>query len=209
MKKYPENSRVLDYGCGDGALTIYLGKFFNQVIGVDSSLEQVESAIRNGANAKHLSNDDFSEWVDLNCEKFDIIFLFDVLEHVRVDYQIIFMKKLVNLLKKGGVIFIKVPNANSLLSNRWRYNDWTHFNSFTESSLDFVCLNCGLDQPEYFPDESSINPKFWWIPRYSILRFYLKSLFRGLWWLYIRSELGQQAKNIPLGINLFVRAVKK
>lgn len=74
IKDYPRSSAVLDYGCGDGGLTSYLGKFFDEVLGVDASAEQVESARRNGVDAKCLHTDDFSAWIESNAGKFDIVF---------------------------------------------------------------------------------------------------------------------------------------
>ncbi len=206
LSGYPRSAKVLDYGCGDGALVHYLSRHFDGAFGVDASREQVATGIRNGINVIHLPLESFESWCESHAETYDIVFIFDVLEHVPVEDQINFLRHLATLLKPYGHLFVKVPNANALLASRWRYIDWTHHSSFTEASLDFVLLNCGFSEIKYFPDESQIKPNYWWIPRISLTRFYLKSIFNWLWWLYLRCELGKEAKSIPTGINLFARA---
>lgn len=208
LREYPRSAKVLDYGCGDGALVHYLSWYFDDASGVDASPEQVETAQEHGICIKHLAIETFVQWCDMHAETFDLVFLFDVLEHVAVKEQLGFMRMLGKTLRPGGHLFIKTPNASSLLASRWRYIDWTHHSSFTEASLDFVLLNTGFTSPQYYPDESQIRPDYWWIPRYSLIRFYLKSLFRQLWRLYLRCELGKEAKSIPTGVNLFARATK-
>ena len=206
---YPRSTKVLDYGCGDGALVNYLSRHFDDVFGVDASKEQIETGIRNGVNIEYLPLKNFEDWCESNAGTYDIVFTFDVLEHVPVADQIPFLRHLAMLLKPGGSLFVKVPNANSLLASRWRYSDWTHHSSFTEASLDFVLQNSGFTDIQYFPDESQIKPDYWWIPRISLTRFYLKSIFNWLWYCYLRCELGKEARSIPTGINLFARATFK
>lgn len=44
LNKFPSSSKILDYGCGDGALLHYLKNKFNNIIGIDDSKEQIISA---------------------------------------------------------------------------------------------------------------------------------------------------------------------
>lgn len=208
MRQHAQSEVVLDYGCGFGSLTYFLQKYFISVKGIDASLQQIEVAKNNNLPVEFLSIADFTNWCNKNTNTFDIIFLFDVLEHIPANQQITFTRQLIKTLKQNGTIYIKVPNANSLLANRWRYIDWTHHSSFTESSLDFVCLNAGLANIEYFNDDSSVIPRLPWLPRWSLRGFYLRQLIRFLWKLYLRAELGREAISIKVGINLFARAKK-
>lgn len=209
IHQHETSLKVLDYGCGFGGLTFFLKKYFPNIWAVDSSEQQVIVAKKYLLNVLHLPLESFTEWTTSNHNEFDIIFLIDVLEHIPVREQITFITSLTNTLKDNGIIYIRVPNANSPLANRWLYNDWTHYSSFTECSLEFVCLNAGLDNILYLPDILDIKPKHWWLPTLDSLAYYIKSTFRGIWRFYLLSELGKQALKIPLGVNLFIRATKK
>jgi len=204
----PLSAKILDYGCGSGLLTYFLTKRFEDVIGVDASSQQVETGKKIGLPIELLKICDFKRWCESKEQIFDVIFLFDVLEHVPVSSQIDFLRELVKTLKTDGNIYIKVPNANSLLASRWRYIDWTHHSSFTECSLDFVCLNSGLTNLQYLDDESSLQPSLPWFPRWGLRQYYVKIFFRKLWKIYLKSELGSQADSINVGYNLLLQASK-
>lgn len=208
LNDLPKNLNILDYGCGFGHLTFYLIDLFDYVIGVDASVEQIAVARKNNLPVQHVAIENFELWVEENTNKFDIIFLMDVLEHVPVEYQINFMRALNKILKSNGHIYIKVPNANSLLASRWRYNDWTHYNSFTECSLEFVCQNSGFQTFKYLKDETSITPDWVYFPRPTTLLFYFKKIIRLFWKLYLYSEIGRKGLIVPLGVNIFVKARK-
>lgn len=208
LQNLPKNVNVLDYGCGFGHLTFYLMSIFDYVTGVDASIEQIEIAKKNNLPVQHLAIENFELWVEENTQKFDIIFLMDVFEHVPVEYQIQFMRSLNKTLKSNGCIYIKVPNANSLLASRWRYIDWTHYNSFTECSLEFIFQNSGFQTFKYLQDETSLTPDWVYIPRPATLLYYFKRLIRLFWKLYLYSEIGREGLKIPLGVNIFVKAEK-
>lgn len=208
LKKHDPSSRVLDYGCGFGSLVYYLSKYFHDVRGVDASKHQIEVARRNQLPVSLVAIEEFSTWCEANREHFDIIFMFDVLEHIPASDQIYFMRLLLLTLKPGGSIYIKVPNANSILASRWRYIDWTHTSSFTECSLDFVCLSSGLHQLEYLDDDSSTQPRYPYIPRLTTFRYWIKMAIRRFYKIYLWCELGSEAKDIRTGYNLFLHATK-
>ena len=209
LEGLPADSRILDYGCGFGLLSYYLRKRFDCVASVDSSAEQIAIAKSRGLNAAVVAIEEFESWTTAHCRCFDVIFLFDVLEHIPVGGQIKFLSLLRSTLSEKGCIFLKVPNANSMLASRWRYIDWTHTCSFTEASLDFVCLNAGLDNITYLPDDSSARPRLPWLLRPGLIRYHLRNLFRWLWKLYLFTELGEQAKTISVGYNLFARCTPR
>jgi cyclopropane fatty-acyl-phospholipid synthase-like methyltransferase len=206
VSRFPKDAQLLDYGCGYGLLSYFLKQEFQNVLSVDSSPQQIAVAKSMGLDAQIVATEAFESWAASNAGSFDAIFLFDVLEHIPVNLQIAFLLTLSSTLKLGGQILVKVPNANSLMAARWRYIDWTHTSSFTEASLDFVCLSAGLTQPEYLTDDSSLRPRLRWFPRPSVARYYLRVLLRSLWKLYLYAELGSQTKKITVGYNLLARA---
>lgn len=204
----PASARVLDYGCGFGLLTNYLLRRFPNTRGVDASAQQVAVARAKGLPVEHVGVAQFPAWAQAQREGFDAVFLFDVLEHVPPEQQMVFLRDLVGILRPGGEIFIKVPNASSLLASRWRYNDWTHWASFTECSLEFVCLHAGLTDIVPLNDDSSAPARWPWLPRWSLRHYYAKHLVRWLWRQYLRAEIGADERQIRLGLNLMVKATR-
>lgn len=95
---------VLDFGCGDGVLLDQLAPFFPTLLGVefgksfttDNGVEVVPPEIF------------FSE----NDQKFDLIVLSQVLEHVQDPVDC--LRKLVKFLSADGVIVVEVPGIFSL-----------------------------------------------------------------------------------------------
>lgn len=204
----PRDAQVLDYGCGFGLLTNYLLQRFPKAQGVDASEQQVSVARGRNLPVTHVPIADFAEWAQRHEGAFDVIFLMDVLEHVPPAEQIRFLRRLVATLRPQGQIFIKVPNASSLLAARWRYIDWTHLASFTEASLEFVCRHAGLDDFVALPDDSSPRARLPWLPRWGMRHYYVKQFVRWLWRQYIRSEIGADERHVHLGLNLMLRATR-
>lgn len=62
--------RILDLGCGDGALTKKLATLGVDVVGVDASAEQIEAALARGLDARVMSG----QSLDLDGESFDAVF---------------------------------------------------------------------------------------------------------------------------------------
>lgn len=202
----PAGARVLDYGCGFGLLTHYLRQRFAGAEGVDASAQQVEVARRRGLPVELVTVEAFAAWAEDRRARYDAVFLFDVLEHIPPAEQLRFMRLLAATLRPGGEMYIKVPNANSPLAARWRYNDWTHHASFTECSLEFVCVHAGLGNLQALVDETSTPARWPWIPRWGLRHYYVKHFVRWLWRLYLRSEIGSDERHVRLGLNLLVKA---
>lgn len=110
LTKYaPSNKKVLDVGCGQGLLGKAYREKGNYVVGIDRAV-----AIKN-ASKKRLNkfyNEDFTDFKKikkiLGKQKFDVIVFADVLEHIYDPVGVVIFYK--QFLKKGGRIFISVPN---------------------------------------------------------------------------------------------------
>ena len=199
-------TKILDAGCGMGFAMSALQQWgYTNVEGFDTDKNQV-------ALAKKAS---LSVWWAENAISFlqkkvgavDLVLCLDVLEHVPKSGQLAFASAIRQTLSPGGRAIFSVPNANSALAARWRYNDWTHETSFTEHSIDFLLFNAGFAQIKVLPSEFSIRPRFSWVPRRSMLLWYLLRFFRFLRRAEMIAELGpEQGWTIPLSLNLLVVA---
>lgn len=106
-------------------------------------------------------------------KKFDVITIFDVLEHCNNPLSV--LKKINALLKIGGIIAIEVPNLNSFLAKKyrisWKFIALEHLYYFTENNLAGILENLGFDIEKRQKRNIDIN--------YLNTRKLLKYLFPG------------------------------
>lgn len=160
----PENRSIpiLDVGCGFGfALRAMRAAGFTNVQGLEVSPDQAEIARRAGFEVSLVA--DTGAFLRQCKDRFGVILLLDVLEHVPVAFQIDLLRAIREVLEVGGRLILTVPNANSPLAARWRYNDYTHCSSFTEHSLFFVLRNAGFGVIK-MDNSKGIGafPRRWW-----------------------------------------------
>jgi 2-polyprenyl-3-methyl-5-hydroxy-6-metoxy-1,4-benzoquinol methylase len=107
---------ILEIGCGIGTLSSFIcSKLKNgHLTGVDISPETIE---QNKIRYKHLNNVKFivSDMTDFSIDqKYDIIILPDVLEHIPIEAHDNIFKTIKSLIKPDGFIFINIPNPYAL-----------------------------------------------------------------------------------------------
>ena len=107
------NLKILDVGCGGGIICEPLARLGAKVTGIDFVPNNIIAAKihskKNKLKIKYICKDVEKSKID---EKFDIILMFEVLEHLD-DWKKIF-KKIKKNLNKNGIIIISTINRNSL-----------------------------------------------------------------------------------------------
>jgi len=105
-----QGSMMLDIGCGEGAFLWLARKRGHDVYGLDLDSRAVATAQKD----RGLTNIECGVWTDLASMKtwkdFDIVTLFDVLEHVSDPLALI--RQVHTLLRSGGQICITVPRLD-------------------------------------------------------------------------------------------------
>lgn len=136
LENFDRNSaEVLEIACNKGYLLAALHFFhFKKLYGVDLSPLDVEKAKRIVPDAD-ISYADAFDYLQENIEKFDVIILKAVLEHVPKNRIIPLLEQLKSSLKTGGIVIIDVPNMDWLFAQHERYMDFTHEVGFTRESL--------------------------------------------------------------------------
>lgn len=109
--------KLLDFGCGDGVMTAYVGNVFvnAEIIGIDVSVESIEAAKKN-----HTTNISFHSYegamLDFNDDSFDIIFSSVAIHHIPSNEHQIYIKELVRILKPGGAFVLLELNPMNPIS---------------------------------------------------------------------------------------------
>lgn len=144
-----KKGRLLDFGCGTG--------YFLQEA-LKNGWEATGFEVNSQAAAVALGKHGLQVYDDINLlkaeNKFDVITLFHVLEHVHDLCGT--LKILLSLLKKRGTLMIAVPNYNSHDSLNYKEN-WAsldvprHLYHFTSQTMEVMAQEYGLKIKEVLP----------------------------------------------------------
>jgi len=103
-----KNQHILDLGCGTGK---FLHNYY-ELGAICSGVDLVNNfQFQNKKNYK-LINSNFQNFLKKNRKKFDVIFIFEFLEHLTLNEKEILFKYLPKILKTNGVIFLSTLNRN-------------------------------------------------------------------------------------------------
>jgi methionine biosynthesis protein MetW len=157
LNAIPDGSTILDIGCAQG----YLDRILTEEKGCTVYAVEYEQAAADIAKAycKKIVVGDIEELLlakgprPYSDQKFDLILLADILEHLRSPEAI--LTQLAHYLKPGGKVIISLPNiANfvirlKLLFGMFRYTstgimDSTHLVFFTRKTLREMVVHSGL-----------------------------------------------------------------
>ena len=134
-----KNIKVLEYGCGNCSTLIILKDKFNlkteQISGIDCSKNAIDICKQNGINAKHLCS-----IKDIN-DKFDIIYSFQVLEHLQNPKE--FIEEGYSRLLDNGILYLQFPNSKSfgrkIFKKYWTGNDFPrHLYLFNKKTINIL-----------------------------------------------------------------------
>lgn len=137
IENVSKEDKVLDIGCGNGALAYDVAGKAKAVIGIDIEEKNIKKAKSkySRANVQYVVGDATK---DLSGEKFNVIILSNVLEHI--EHRVEFMESLKGLATK---YLIRVPMIDrdwvplykKELGVEWRL-DLTHYTEFTKDSFE-------------------------------------------------------------------------
>jgi SAM-dependent methyltransferase len=108
--KLPADAKILEIGCGSGADLEELGQY-GKVHGLEQDPEMLK--IAQGRQIADVRGGQLPDQIPFN-EKFDLIVLLDVLEHIQDDARS--LEAIRNALAPGGVVLITVPAFQFLWS---------------------------------------------------------------------------------------------
>lgn len=97
LKKWIEpESKILDFGCGDGIMADYLiHKLKIKITGTD-----VLKYLKSNINIPYITSEEFNIMVNSKKNKFDGVLINDVLHHISLENQLMVIKKCLNVSNK-------------------------------------------------------------------------------------------------------------
>lgn len=108
---------ILDFGCGVGVIDLFLASKGHIVTGYDISRKAIKIANESAHSLNLKKRLRFLELSKFNKEvkkgMYDLVVCTEVIEHLENDTVVV--KKLIGLLKKGGILFITTPSINAPL----------------------------------------------------------------------------------------------
>ena len=138
LLKFKKNFKVLEIGFGNGSFLGFSSRKGFDISGIEINENLVELAINKNFTA-------YSSIDKINANiKFNLIVLFDVLEHIPGDEVEQFLNKLNAHLEDSGLIFLRFPNGSSPLGLDNQHGDVTHCNIVTMPKLNYWCVNSGF-----------------------------------------------------------------
>jgi SAM-dependent methyltransferase len=131
---------VLEVGYGNGAFLAYgRGQGWNMS---GTELDPDLVAAGRAAGYDVYAADHLGAFED---GSFDLITLFDVLEHIPQDDIVGFLELLARKLRAGGQIVMRFPNADSWLGNPMQYGDPTHVTAIGYLKMTYFALQGSLE----------------------------------------------------------------
>lgn len=142
FKKYFKNKNILDFGCGWGGFLRNI-KNYKSLSGIELRKDCINHI---KTNIPRITVSDNLETFD---QKFDLITMFHVLEHM--PYQVDILKALKSKLKNKGKIILEVPHAEDFLILQDELKEFKNFIFWSEhlilhtmKSLKTILLKSGF-----------------------------------------------------------------
>ncbi|MES2092830.1 MAG: methyltransferase domain-containing protein [Actinomycetota bacterium] len=141
VRVQPDGIRdVLEIGYGNGSFLAYCRSRKWNVTGTELDAGLVQAGIDSGYEVFPADRMDH-----LAGRTFDLIAVFDVLEHIPQDAVPALLLELSHRLREGGRMLFRFPNADSWLGNPLQNGDSTHVTAIGYLKMTFFALQSGLE----------------------------------------------------------------
>jgi SAM-dependent methyltransferase len=175
LEKRAQPGRLLDIGCGDGNFARHMARRGWDVTGLDPALSQ---GLVENVDLGRLSLQGHAMAELPHDQLFDVITMWDVVEHVEKPDQLI--QAAVAYLAPGGILIAETANFQSAGridgQDTWWNFQLDHRWYFAPPQLKAIMINAGLDQIEL--DDKVLRP--WWKGQRDMPRPRLRSVVKAI-----------------------------
>jgi SAM-dependent methyltransferase len=174
LSEVPRSAAVADLGCGDGMLLRTFAEMgFTNLYGVEGSQEMYALCRQRFLAVEH---GDLRDYLRCHVGAFEVVALFDVLEHFTREEGAELLDEIYAALRPGGRLLLQLPNGDSPFAHGVFASDVTHETLYTLSSLGHLLAIAGLELMGV--DEHSAEPSDF------------RSTARWLGWKILRCGMG-------------------
>jgi SAM-dependent methyltransferase len=197
-----KNTRILDLGCGYGALLYWLkAAGYKNLEGVDRSAEQVEGAHRLGLDFVQQA-DIKSRLADRPSASCDVVVAYDVLEHFGKDEALEFADQVYRVLGVGGLFVLHLPNGAGSFGGSVAHGDFTHELILNRSSLGQLLRCVGFSEIRSYEDTPVVHGLM------SAARYFVWKIYRSFLRIAYAAETGETGRDLILTQNFLTIARK-
>ena len=149
LERIQPSDIILDLGCYEGDMSIYLADKAQKVVGIDYDNVAITAAKKkyNKANLSFICSDAY-EYLNASKEKFDVIIMSHILEHL--DEPEDFLRKYTPFFRH---VYIELPDFDKTLLNQYRrdlnmpliYTDGDHVSEFDRFELQDLIKRANLE----------------------------------------------------------------
>ena len=146
LNKPNHEIRLLDVGCSSGAFLTIASKLGFQAEGVEPAPQAAQGACSSGLKV----HQGFLEDIKFPANTFDIVTMFEVIEHVRDAFPL--LNECHRIIKPGGLLMIGTANTDSwtagVMKSHWEYFDISrhggHISFFNPQSIRVLAERSGF-----------------------------------------------------------------
>lgn len=145
MAEVHQPTAVLDLGCRDGFAGLTVANHISSVqrlVGVDLSKDGIDIANARKDSVKARTDfiqDSIEHYLSTTSERFDMILLFEVIEHVKDEKKLI---QLIDRVKtRTGVVLLSTPDFESPIYGKDDEQNKCHIRLFTTEPKDYKAVN--------------------------------------------------------------------
>ncbi len=216
LMEFKENEKILDAGCGDGAvIKLILDKILNketkdiQIIAIDNSEEILNEMKKNFSNynktIKILKAD--IRVLPFPSNFFDKTICFHVIEHFSTNELMGILKELARVTKKE--LFLGFPNKYSLL-RIWEIFSQEKIKGIIDKAMGFIRINQPLkiENPKYSHELHVLYSTGCIKKILKTLNFhvqFVKSIYFPIKFL----DISQKGLSMPFGHSVIIKSIKK
>ena len=146
--------KILDMGCGDGVVCEYLQNKNMEALGIDSNLDLIGTAKKNGC--KVIAGDAVKFLSTRSGKYFDIYLMLDFIEHLEIGQ----VETIFNLIPKHSTVIIKTPNTDCLMGTIAYLSMPSHKQPVPKQVLRNLLEQNGYEIKKIFSVDYLLSPLF-------------------------------------------------